>query len=71
MSTPRQLPKTSDGSTIKPALPLQRTRSPPTSKSPARRAKLVDLRTDNYKGGGPENVRAELTAPGQAACTTL
>lgn len=65
------LPKVSDGSTIKAKLPYNAHVSPYLKiKGPA--GALIDIRMDNYKGGGPENVRAEyVTRTGVQAYENL
>ena len=53
-----ELPKVSDGSTIKAKLPYNaQVTAYLKVEGPA--GQLIDIRMDNYKGGGPVNVRAE------------
>ena len=53
--------KVSDGSTIKAQLPYN-AQVTPYLKIAGPAGQLIDIRTDNYKGGGPENVRAEYVS---------
>jgi hypothetical protein len=56
-----ELPKVSDGSTIKAKLPYN-AQITPYLKVEGPAGKLIDLRMDNYRGGGPPNVRAEYVS---------
>ena len=52
------LPEVSDGKTIKATLPYN-AQITPYLKVEGSGGKLIDIRMDNYNGGGPPNVRAE------------
>ena len=66
-----ELPTVADGSTIKAKLPYNAQVTPYLEiEGPA--GQLVDIRMDNYKGGGPPNVRAEyMTRDGAQAYESL
>ncbi|MGB2351427.1 MAG: family 78 glycoside hydrolase catalytic domain [Akkermansiaceae bacterium] len=53
-----ELPKVSDGKTIRAKLPYN-AQVTPYLKVEGPAGQLIDLRMDNYKGGGPPNVRGE------------
>ncbi len=53
-----ELPKVSDGKTIKAKLPYN-AQITPYLKVEGTSGQLIDIRMDNYRGGGPPNVRAE------------
>ena len=66
-----ELPKLSDGSLIKAKLPYN-AQVTPYLKIEGPAGQLIDIRMDNYMGGGPPNIRAEyVTRPGVQAYESL
>lgn len=56
-----ELPEVSDGQVIKAKLPYNAQVTPYLAvEGPA--GQLIDIRTDNYRGGGPTNIRAEYVS---------
>jgi alpha-L-rhamnosidase len=56
-----ELPKVSDGKTIKAKLPYN-AQITPYLRVEGPGGQLIDIRMDNYRGGGPPNVRAEYVS---------
>jgi alpha-L-rhamnosidase len=56
-----ELPKVSDGKTIKAKLPYN-AQITPYLKVAGPGGQLIDIRMDNYRGGGPPNIRAEYVS---------